>query len=136
MLFKYGWTQEKSSKINDRCKICLDELAGQYVLTTGCNHSFHKDCILRDIAEYDRSACPDCRKTYTYDDKYLDEIIDNFSVTVINKFNFHSYCHLCDKSMYKNTVFKLQCDDIFHKHCFLKHLSQGEEICPSCEFAL
>jgi hypothetical protein len=44
------------------CSICLHELvAGDSTLTAGCNHVYHRQCLMEWMASYARTDCPNCR---------------------------------------------------------------------------
>ena len=45
--------------IDNKCSICLNQMTEETIHTTGCNHSFHRQCL--DIWENNHSSCPLCR---------------------------------------------------------------------------
>ena len=47
-------------KDDDTCVICLDKLASHKVVKLGCDHKFHKKCIVRWITR--KPSCPLCKK--------------------------------------------------------------------------
>ena len=48
---------------NEDCAICTDTLQNTYVLTLPCGHPYHRNCILKNIYQHKRTACPnyDCK---------------------------------------------------------------------------
>jgi SUMO ligase MMS21 Smc5/6 complex component len=70
LLIKYGWTQKIMEKVDTQntendCKICYATISDLHVLTTKCQHTYHKDCILTYICKYENFQCPICSKPYT-----------------------------------------------------------------------
>jgi hypothetical protein len=57
LLTKYGWNNEYNNK---DCAICLESLKNKHSLTTNCEHSFCRNCILANIMIYERINCPCC----------------------------------------------------------------------------
>lgn len=49
-------------KEEEVCSICLCELSRDNLITTTCNHIFHKKCIITWIGQSD--TCPLCRTEY------------------------------------------------------------------------
>jgi len=46
---------------NQTCSICLDEYKSrQHYVKLGCNHGFHKKCIIKWLKSYNKT-CPICR---------------------------------------------------------------------------
>ena len=45
--------------IDNQCSICLQQMSEETKHTTGCNHSFHRQCL--NIWENRHSSCPLCR---------------------------------------------------------------------------
>jgi len=47
---------------NQTCSICLEEYkTRQHFINLGCNHGFHKKCIIKWLKSYNQN-CPICRK--------------------------------------------------------------------------
>lgn len=51
--------EDNQENQENQCSICLNQMTEQTTYTTGCNHSFHRQCL--DIWENNNSSCPLCR---------------------------------------------------------------------------
>ena len=50
------------TKIDQKCNICLEDMiAGEEVVVLPCDHTYHSNCILTYLEEYNYK-CPICRK--------------------------------------------------------------------------
>lgn len=61
---KYGFGYSENYKYDDSCRICEDSMKDKAVLTTSCSHSYHLECLLLSIMEYNLFKCPLCSKEY------------------------------------------------------------------------
>jgi len=53
---------KKNSTVNiNDCPICLEVIEKKEIVTTNCNHCFHKKCLLCSLIN--KKACPICRST-------------------------------------------------------------------------
>jgi len=71
-----GDDEEATCMVNDTCTICLEimnEEDGNLCTISTCNHTFHKDCIMRWRKE--KASCPYCRGT-------LPDELDRASMTI------------------------------------------------------
>ena len=57
---RHDWEIRVNHPFLGECQICLDEIVGTYTLTTNCQHSFHRNCILKNVLDYKRDKCPTC----------------------------------------------------------------------------
>jgi len=53
----------KSTKLsNYYCPICLEEASNNLCSTKNCNHTFHKNCIMKWLLK--QKNCPICRTSF------------------------------------------------------------------------
>lgn len=64
LLKNYGWKSFKCNYDGKKCDICWNDLKDSYVLQTECDHVYHKECILKNIIEWNRQQCPTCKTPF------------------------------------------------------------------------
>jgi len=55
-----GWTAELCNVLDKDCPICFGTVQYQYTLKTRCGHTYHRNCILANMLDYERYICPKC----------------------------------------------------------------------------
>lgn len=61
-----GWHVTEKDPCREECKICLENLFGTYTITTQCHHTFHRNCILKNLIDYERDSCPICEVNFPF----------------------------------------------------------------------
>ncbi|KAL3640638.1 hypothetical protein CASFOL_015606 [Castilleja foliolosa] len=60
----------REKKEGKDCTVCLDSLIGcRKIVTLGCRHVFHPDCIAEWLSQANNNTCPVCRavvSTFTH----------------------------------------------------------------------
>ncbi|CAF1172549.1 unnamed protein product [Adineta ricciae] len=65
---KKSLRKDESSKTEDQCLICLENLSLKNTETFPCNHTFHREC-LEEWFKIERT-CPLCRKLLLFSDEF------------------------------------------------------------------
>ena len=64
ILESIGWTITERDICMEDCPICLDSIYFQYTITTPCNHTFHRNCLLVWLLDHIKRICPQCDKKF------------------------------------------------------------------------
>lgn len=64
LTYRYNCIAYKQYNKEEECEICKDSMKDKYVIQLGCNHIFHRNCILNSILNYNNIECimPLCKK--------------------------------------------------------------------------
>lgn len=92
------------------CAICFDDVtAGQNILTTECNHTYHYQCFQRwvDASESDTVVCPICRTNLNVD-------IEEDEVAMPNEENLIHHPHHFEGS---HSIRMFDLDYILWRYC-------------------
>lgn len=63
----YNWISFTQRFEGNDCIICQESLQNRNCLTTDCNCTYHSDCILKNVVDFGRTECPNCRVEYNFD---------------------------------------------------------------------
>jgi hypothetical protein len=102
-----------------KCIECDTSLLNQYVITLGCNHSFHRNCIINKIF-YEEEKCPGCDKSKNNKSDKTKEIIS---------------CVICMEELEESKKYQCQeCKNVYHKSCALEYIynNSSDDDCPIC----
>ena len=72
--FGSGRTRRKRKRNQKTCSICLEQIPRSQLITTGCNHHFHSNClkIWCDTNELENEVtCPYCKTTFLISEQFL-----------------------------------------------------------------
>lgn len=67
LTYRYKCIAIKSYNLYHECAICKDSMKDKYVIQLECKHTFHRNCILNSILNYNNMECimPLCEKKLT-----------------------------------------------------------------------
>jgi hypothetical protein len=63
------WIIEDRDICLEDCQICLEPMYGTYTITTGCKHTFHRNCLFKNLLDFAREQCPVCSMRFLFLDK-------------------------------------------------------------------
>ncbi|CAF3410057.1 unnamed protein product [Rotaria socialis] len=107
------------------CIICDQSLdVNDDLVTTECQHTFHRQCAQKRLDENERSDCRKCKKTSALGD-------------ALQRSNpvLEGYCGICDKELgRKSSTIITPCQHIFHRHCIQERYEKKKESdCLECD---
>jgi hypothetical protein len=124
--FGSGRTRRKRKRNQKTCSICLEQIPRSQLITTGCNHHFHSNClkIWCDTNELENEVtCPYCRSDIT-------SICNNLSTKT---------CIICLQKILHGDLVIGDCGHHFHIGCFINLCDSNNNNnvkCPLCDYDL
>lgn len=100
--------EHEQSTIDTECKICENPLnKNDDIITTNCQHVFHRSCALERMNKKRQTKCRKCGKASAIVDALLREILPS-----------NSECKICEKALDSSDgILITDCRHAFHRSC-------------------
>lgn len=60
------WSVTERDICIEDCQICLENMYDMYTITTGCHHTFHRNCLFKNLLDFFREKCPVCSHRFEF----------------------------------------------------------------------
>lgn len=113
-----------ASPVIDECPICENTIGAQEtILTTDCQHVFHRACAVERMEKKNRTDCYQCEKPSAIADALERQ-----------QSKRDTQCKICENSLKNNDdVVITSCQHVFHRTCALERLNKNRQTkCCRC----